>query len=139
MNNKKADGGLKTKMHLNHILPIPTIIHPISAPSFRRVTTIKHCCPSRKSKVVYDITFRFAHKYLKRGDRTAIEDTGERVHRRRRSSRTNDQSPTELTKQSPRVMIGYLLQTPPIANQCNEFARQGIVERVSESTSFSSS
>lgn len=50
MNNKKADGGLKTKMHLNHILPIPTINHPISAPSFRRVTTIKHCCPSRKPR-----------------------------------------------------------------------------------------
>jgi len=76
MNNRKADGSNgkhendenhdSHKSHSSHSSYHSPSLRPIIPPRGDYQTLLSF----QKAEVVYDITFRFAHKYLSRGDRT---------------------------------------------------------------------
>src|SRR5205823_8130797 len=58
---------------MGNILPIsriPLIQRPLQNGCSRRAATTVRFLSFQKAEVIYDITFRFAHKFLARGDRT---------------------------------------------------------------------
>ena len=61
-NRKNASDG----KHTSHPSPHSHSSHPIIPPRGDYQTLLSY----QKAEVIYDITFRFAHKYLGRGDRT---------------------------------------------------------------------
>jgi four helix bundle suffix protein len=58
-NERDVNGG-------NHTSPASHSSHPIIPPRGDYQTLLSY----QKAEVIYDLTFRFAHKYLARGDRT---------------------------------------------------------------------
>lgn len=52
--------------HTSHTPPSPAAAHPIIPPRGDYQTLLSY----QKAEVIYDLTFRFAHKYLGKGDRT---------------------------------------------------------------------
>jgi four helix bundle suffix protein len=52
--------------HYSHSSPIPPDAHPVLPPRGDYQTLLSF----QKAEIVYDLTFRFAHKFLSKGDRT---------------------------------------------------------------------
>ena len=62
------------KSHTSHSHPQPLPHHPIAQPSPTRLLRprgdYRTLLSFQKAEIIYDLTFRFAHKFLSRGDRT---------------------------------------------------------------------
>ena len=68
----------------------------------------------QKAEVVYDITFRFAHKHLARSDRTIDQMSGTEFCGTRRAARAHDPCPHRLSQhETEPTRQPFNLERPP--------------------------
>jgi hypothetical protein len=99
--NKAANG--------KHSSPDCPVSHPIIPPRGDYQTLLSF----QKAEVAYDITFRFAHKYLSRGDRT-VDQMIQAARSGKDKNSKEAQYVRRLGKRITRARLAYRNKTPAL-------------------------